>query len=244
MDNINDYIFIAQTRKEAVCYSLPYGGIGFASHIITYYQMIVLILGRKPLRPWKHLEHRWWDLALAIAQLVATIILTSIVIHKCHDEWPFMLMAVWMLTTSVSAAALNMAGPLIAGGRKLGPAIVVAVGALWVCGCIVGCVGLITIVDSHTHVNHRFFIISCVFGTIIFLGVLIGWCICYCRGDTGVACSFCILWPLVGCCTLGLLWMDWSLGAILGNLAGVPSKTATSIYWSYVVVKRLGLLST
>jgi hypothetical protein len=32
-------------RAETACYSLPYGGIGFASHIITYYTMVMLFLG-------------------------------------------------------------------------------------------------------------------------------------------------------------------------------------------------------
>jgi hypothetical protein len=180
---------------------------------------------------------------LAIIQLIATVILTSIVIHKCHDQWQFMLMAIWMLTTSVSASALNVAGPLISDYEELRLCVVLVVAIIWVCGCIVGSVGLISIVTLHTYVNHQFFVISCVFGSIIFLGVLIGWYQCR-SGDADKGCLYCIVWPLVGCCTLGLFWMDWSLGAILGNLAGVPSQNARAIYWSYIIVKRLGLLST
>jgi len=40
-----------------------------------------------------------------------------------------------------------------------------------------------------------------------------------------------------------LLWMDWSLGIITGNLAGAPSKNVKTLYWSYFAAKRLGLLA-
>lgn len=41
----------------------------------------------------------------------------------------------------------------------------------------------------------------------------------------------------------GLLYMDWILGAIAGNFAGVPSKGNALLYWTYFAVKRLGLLA-
>jgi hypothetical protein len=239
--NNSTHIFVEQTRKEAACYSLPYGGIGFASHFITHYTMAVVICGHQPLRPWRKLKHRSWDIGLAMVQLTTTI-LTSIVIHKCHDEWPFMLIAVWMLTTSMCVSAVNIAGPLIARGQTKGLFVAILVGVVWICGCVTGCVGLITIVLNHDQINHQFYLVSCVFGGIVFAGVLIGWCMC-CAGEKENGCLIAILWPLIGCCTLGLFWMDWSLGTILGNLAGVPSESAAPIFWSYIIVKRLGLLS-
>jgi hypothetical protein len=137
---------------------------------------------------------------------------------------------------------MNIVGPHIAEDKDLRRVVLFYVGIFWACGCIAGSTGLISIVLDHMDINHRFSIIAYVFGGIIFFGVLIGWYE-YDRGNRHRACMYCILWPLIGCCTLGLFWIDWSLGAVLGNLAGVPSKDASPIYWSYIVVKRLGLLS-
>jgi hypothetical protein len=52
------------------------------------------------------------------------------------------------------------------------------------------------------------------------------------------------IYMVVAACTLSLLWMDWVLGIITDNLAGVPSRQARTLYWSYFALKRLGLLST
>jgi hypothetical protein len=241
-DATNDTHFINQTHKEVTCYSLPYGGIGFGSHILTYYSMIMFACGRRPTPPFRKLTSGKWDAVLGLAQLIGTVVLTSIAIHRCHDEWQFMLMGVWMLTTSMSAVAMNITGPLIAREGDLRIGVLFCVGVLWACGCIAGSAGLISIVLDHAQVNHRFYLIACIFGGIIFFGVLIGWYKCT-HGSEDEGCTYCIVWPLIGICTLGLFWMDWSLGAVLGNLAGVPSKEASAIYWSYIVIKRLGLLS-
>ena len=42
---------LAVLRIEITCYTLPYGGLGFASHILTYYTLFMLFSGRQPLRP-------------------------------------------------------------------------------------------------------------------------------------------------------------------------------------------------
>ncbi|KAH9206521.1 hypothetical protein DL95DRAFT_469548 [Leptodontidium sp. 2 PMI_412] len=40
-------------RDNVHYYALPYGGLGFGSHILTYYCMFVNAYGRRPLVPWK-----------------------------------------------------------------------------------------------------------------------------------------------------------------------------------------------
>lgn len=94
--------------EEASCYSLPFGGIGFASHMLTYYTAVMLYLGRQPMRPWKQLAHKRFDLILGSVQLVITIVLTSISISRCWRSWPFATLGVWMLTTSVCVSVLPM----------------------------------------------------------------------------------------------------------------------------------------
>ncbi|KAK8068885.1 hypothetical protein PG994_005501 [Apiospora phragmitis] len=93
---------------EAACYALPFGGIGFASHMLTYYMAALLVLGRQPLRPWKRLSHRRSDIVLGSVQLVITVVLTSISIRRCWRSWPFATLGVWMLTTSVCISVLPM----------------------------------------------------------------------------------------------------------------------------------------
>ena len=42
---------------------------------------------------------------------------------------------------------------------------------------------------------------------------------------------------------LALLYSDWILGAVAGNLAGVPSGDIAWLYWAYFISKRLPLFS-
>ncbi len=63
-------------------YALPYGGISFASHLITYYTMTMLYLGRKPLLPWKRVEHKKWSLGLSLVSLITTTVLACISIAQ------------------------------------------------------------------------------------------------------------------------------------------------------------------
>lgn len=47
----------------------------------------------------------------------------------------------------------------------------------------------------------------------------------------------------VGAFFFGLLYMDWILGGVAGNLVGVPSRANSAIFWTYFALKRLGLLA-
>jgi hypothetical protein len=103
---------LALLRVEITCYTLPYGGLGFASHFLTYYTLFMLLSGRQPLRPWKRLAAVWWDRALGVVQVVSTIILSAIAMAQCRNSWQFVLIACWMLTTSLALSIAAFAGPL------------------------------------------------------------------------------------------------------------------------------------
>jgi len=96
----------AKARAAIACYSLPYGGIGFASHVLTYWSMGCLFFGRKPFTPWRRVHHHRWNRILGCATLVATIVATSLSIHNCLGDWPFVALGVWMLTTSIASSAM------------------------------------------------------------------------------------------------------------------------------------------
>ena len=79
--------------EEIKCYNLPYGGIGFTSHILTYYTAIMIMLGKTPLfpRPGEHLKHSWFDIVLGIITLVATIPIAAMTMAACRNRWQFVL---------------------------------------------------------------------------------------------------------------------------------------------------------
>lgn len=104
-------------QGEMQCYSLPYGGLGFASHIITYYTLAVIWLGKRPLMPWKKLHWAKLDCTLGIVTLILSVGLATFTIIRCRNRWQFMLIAVWkifmsaMLGFSTITASLSVRHP-------------------------------------------------------------------------------------------------------------------------------------
>lgn len=103
---------LAALRLEISCYALPYGGLGFTSHMLTYYTIGALAYGCQPLRPWKPLEGKWWDRPLAIVQVVGTVTFSAITMARCHQRWEFVLVALWMMTTAITLSVITIVGPL------------------------------------------------------------------------------------------------------------------------------------
>jgi hypothetical protein len=91
----------ATLADEIKCYSLPYGGIGFTSHVLTYWTILVLGFGRKPYWPWRRLSAGKFDLILSIAQLTITVAIAAFTIARCRSRWQFILIAVWKLVMSM-----------------------------------------------------------------------------------------------------------------------------------------------
>ncbi|KAJ5546601.1 hypothetical protein N7494_004186 [Penicillium frequentans] len=73
--------------EEIKCYNLPYGGFGFFSHVLTYYTMTLLCMGRRPLPPWSELEATEWNITLAIAKLICTSVPCIYTMVKCSHSW-------------------------------------------------------------------------------------------------------------------------------------------------------------
>lgn len=80
--------FESPYNDEIKCYALPYGGFGFASHILTYYAMAMICCGRRPLAPWTRLRGpRKWNMSLAIIKLIFTIIPSVVTMVRCSHSW-------------------------------------------------------------------------------------------------------------------------------------------------------------
>ncbi|KAK8084381.1 hypothetical protein PG997_005652 [Apiospora hydei] len=247
----------AITIEEAACYALPFGGIGFASHMLTYYTAVMLVLG--PPAP------------EAVEALVITIVLTSISISRCWKSWPFATLGVWMLTTSVCVSVLPMIMSSIHNqvvdveriismyedkaevttrvflpGTKR---ILIWLALLWILGSFAGVAGTTMISLPHyvaAAVDHRYgplFILTSVFaGMLILPLVLMLWSCCVLAANTKFIFRV-LVYVVLAVMVIALPWMDWSLGLITGNMAGMPSGDAKVLYFGYVVAKRLGLFS-
>ncbi|KAF8544355.1 hypothetical protein BDD12DRAFT_873067 [Trichophaea hybrida] len=57
-------------RSEIQCYTLPYGAIGMISHVLTYFTIIMLSMGRSPFMPWRILSSPIIDFILATSGLL------------------------------------------------------------------------------------------------------------------------------------------------------------------------------
>ncbi len=95
------------TIKEQIqCYALPYGGIGFASHILTYLTVLCLAKGVNPLVPCRPLRHKMFNLGLAILGILITLPITVLTMVRCRNSWQFILIAVWKLVLSVVLSSM------------------------------------------------------------------------------------------------------------------------------------------
>lgn len=87
--------------EEIKCYSLPYGGLGFASHFLTYYAIICLWFGHSPLAPWRRVKYSKFDFILGFSGLAITLGLSIFTIIKCKNTWQLLVIAVWKMTMSL-----------------------------------------------------------------------------------------------------------------------------------------------
>jgi hypothetical protein len=106
--------------KEIQCYSLPYGGLGFVSHVLTYYTIVCLWNGRKPMMPWRPVKYSWFDLTLGVVGLCASTAMSIVTIVKCRNTWQLLVIAVWKLSVSFlnGITAIHVAVFFLKASRK------------------------------------------------------------------------------------------------------------------------------
>src|SRR5271155_3789142 len=87
------------TEDQITCYSIPYGGIGFLSHLITYHTLVCMWYGRTPAWPWRKLQHSRREIFLGVVTFILTsgVAIISIVRCKQDGSWQFMLIAIWLI---------------------------------------------------------------------------------------------------------------------------------------------------
>jgi hypothetical protein len=99
-------------ENEIICYGIPYGGIGFASHIITYYTIIALWFGRKPFTLWLLLSEHPWDGVLGFVTFAGGNAMAIVTVIRRHT-WQFILIAVWKICLSTTLALTALTNAVI-----------------------------------------------------------------------------------------------------------------------------------
>jgi hypothetical protein len=249
----------ATVDDELKCYSLPYGAIGFTSHVLTYWTILVLGFGRRPYWPWSRLSAGKFDLCLSVVQLIVTVAIAAFTIARCRSRWQFILLAVWKLVMSVvvgiwgiSASQYAMkaskyelltkhGGDIRADLRSPGLDKASRIwssndGTWWTlvlysAAAVVGLVGVISLVRENFRVP-GVWKITTVFGSLILGTGLV--CLALFFYATGLLLG-------LGFSSLGVVptlmlvlaafYSDWVLGALAGNLVGVPSGDNAYLYW-------------
>jgi len=101
----------ATIPEQLQCYALPYGGWGFASHMLTYYTVLCLVKRRRPLSPWKDLKatgrRTMWNFSISFTSLASVITSTVFTMIRCRNSWQFILIAVWKLILSLTLSAMT-----------------------------------------------------------------------------------------------------------------------------------------
>jgi hypothetical protein len=247
--------------EEIKCYIIPYGAIGFVSHLLTYWTLAWLFVGRQPFMPRRRLRNPVCGAIVGILAFLLATIFAIFTVVRCRNRWQFVLIVFWKLTLTVTVAGTTSCAPYlvdlstVTSSRETSwPSGKEVWKNLWgwliafIVGLIIGMVGLISLV-AETWDNRSVRIITYTFlaacltavGVRIIMGCRVGWN--QPDGDlnrparfAAVALAYCVL-------SLSLLYSDWILGAVAGNLARVPSSDIAWLYWAYFISERLPLLS-
>lgn len=242
-------------KDEMLCYALPFGAIGFASHLLTYYTLHMLLAARSP---WSFKRNKHWkmDTLLGVVSLLSTTITSIFTIVRCRGSWQFVVLAVWKMILSLNLGfvsvhtALNLRKgvyekhPWARGNDSValsGPAMWCAI-SLW--GIMAGCAGIFDLVHKSWHLPA---VKGLTAGLIVFTALLYVLGFVYVlnhdkwdRFDDDILPGMTLGW--VGICSIAL-YSDWILAAIADDWTGVPDGNNAVLYWIYFAAKRLTMAS-
>jgi hypothetical protein len=236
----------ATVADEIKCYSLPYGGIGFLSHFLTYWTIFWLGHGRKPYFPFSMLSAGKLDLCLSILQMVITVSIAAFTMSRCRSRWQFILIAMWKLVMSLVVGIWGFAASLKAMENFSGYYPITEKHwesesrTIWILipyglTAIVGLVGLISLVAENIH-NPLVWKITAAFGSVVAAAGVIGLLMRFlgvtspfnARLDTALSVLGIMIAAMIILCAF---YSDWILGALAGSLVGVPSGDNGYLYW-------------
>ncbi|TFK75697.1 hypothetical protein BDN72DRAFT_451827 [Pluteus cervinus] len=228
---------------EIKCYTLPYGFLGFLSHLLTYYTIVCLWTGRAPLRPWREFESGGIGLTFSIVGLLGGFALSVYTVTRCRNTWQLVLLALWKMGMSIWNGVTAIHASMSARGKGSSEE---ASGwtFLYMPFIIVGFVGLASLIKQYwgmMQLRHLTFgFVAIIVGTIVYTVYRLTT-----KEDEG-CCGAALGAAFFGTsmfCILAAFYSDWALGSMVGNLAGVPSSDNMPLYVAYIVLERFTMFT-
>ncbi|KAH9474788.1 hypothetical protein JR316_0013253 [Psilocybe cubensis] len=239
--------------KELHCYSLPFGLLGFISHVLTYYTIACLWFGRKPLWPFSKIANSKFDIILGSLGVSLCIIMSIVTMIKCKNTWQLLVIAVWKLSMSLLSGmtALHVA-ILVINNPDDDIQLKSKTSAWWLVlyipGMVAGMIGLMSLVVKVTDRSETVLGLTIAFysvvGASLVVGIISMILTCYLgSGESGKVAATGFLVTIALFIVLSAFYSDWCLGIMLDNLLGTPSSDNSGFYWTYFIAKRLTMFS-
>jgi hypothetical protein len=210
----------------------------------------MLGFGRSPLPPFRPLKWKPYDFFNYFITACFTVTLTAFTMSSCRNSWPFMLIAFWKLTLSLS---MNLIGFIrVFGGKDQETGTALWGSIIYWFGSVVGIVGLFRIVHETFAENKAVRILTLVLVGLIALGigtvvlvVLVMSCVSDDFNFVEAVLASQISWgiAIAALVVIAVFFSDWILAAVEGNWVGVPSGNYEIVYWLYFAAKRLPMFS-
>lgn len=89
-------------------YAIPYGVLGFLSHLLTFYVILCHLFGRRPLLPWQRLQKETWNIVLVSLSSLATVILSAVTLARTRGSQPLMILAGMQIVLGVLVDAVHL----------------------------------------------------------------------------------------------------------------------------------------
>jgi len=213
--------------EELQCYSLPFGFLGFLSHIITHWTVAWTTLGRRPYWPAKKLTADRLDIALSLIQIPVTAVVAIVTIARCHSRWEIVVIAFWKLAMGVAVGVMALSASYArmketktthADTQHHEVAIKLMM-FFYGLALTLGIVGMLRLVAENIHEQHGLRWVCGVFGAVTSVLVILS----LCGGEI----------PLLvyGVPAIIALFGDWVLAVLTANYLGAPSGDNKILFW-------------
>lgn len=240
-----------QTVEQQIqCYALPYGAIGFLTHLLTYYTAFMLTIGRSPWR-WTRLTHWKFDLTCALIGLPLTIAPVVVTMVRCRSRWIFYLLATWKLSLTLMLVGTTITTCMCVrrGVNRLeyemgryqavmqpgeAPTNKAYQGSFWrtvlllllyAVGTIIGFIALVVLVKEAWYemplLQHLSEGAIGLFVGLAAIGFLLG-AFCWPESWVGSGLIGALIVSIIIFCAGAVIYSDWALAVIADNIVGVP----------------------
>lgn len=100
--------YSSQPSTQIQCYSIPYGLVGFVSHLFTFWGIFSVCHGRKS-SFWKReaLRHHGRNICLGVLGLMIAMCLDVVTLYRCHGSTAYVLIALSKVFTSISSTTIT-----------------------------------------------------------------------------------------------------------------------------------------